>query len=215
MRKILSLNSFYSKISKHILLAEAYTEISELSFIIKSCRLKPYNYVFGDRNHNVTLHRLWFDEYRNSLSIVNKRLRLTYNNLLFRDNNIISTDLYYGLPIKNIIKMSKMAYICVGKDEDLLKDCFIISLLGIDDYLRTYLYMYDECVQVSPLLLGIDIIKLIYNDIGVRHYVELNNIPIPCVAAQSWITYLPMSDDLLQQIGKQHSIVEALFFKKE
>ena len=38
-----SLDRFYLQISKAILLAASFTEIEELSFIIKSCRLKPYD----------------------------------------------------------------------------------------------------------------------------------------------------------------------------
>jgi len=47
-----SLDSVYNSLNKHILLAESYTEIKKLAFIIKACRLKPYDY-FNSQFHEI------------------------------------------------------------------------------------------------------------------------------------------------------------------
>src|SRR5271167_2680415 len=95
-----SLEFFYAKTEKLITLTESYTEQEHLAFIIKACRLKPYDYVFNGRGNKLVLHRWWFDEYGNSLELVkNKTIKLTFGDLRLDRKQIISTDLYYGLSL--------------------------------------------------------------------------------------------------------------------
>ena len=94
-----SLDKLYTQLNKHILLAQSYTEVPELFFIIKSCRLKPNKYVFEEKSSKVVLYRDWFDEFGNSLQIKDKKLNLIYNNLSLDANKIVCTDLYYGLSL--------------------------------------------------------------------------------------------------------------------
>jgi hypothetical protein len=216
--KSLSISSLYNQIDKHILLAQSYTEIKELSFIIRSCRFKPYNYIFENKNKELILHNWWVDEYGNSIKITkSKRLKLIYNDLSLKHNKIVCTDLYYGLPINKIAKMSKLAYFCAGKDEDLLEDYYMISFLGIDNFLRTYLYMYGEWNQVASILLGLNNLKIISENINIKQFLELENkenILIPCILGNAWLTYLPVSDNFLQIIKKQYNIVVSSIFAK-
>ena len=148
-----SLEFIHAKIEKSIKLIAAYTKNAELEFIIKACRLKPYDYIFKERKDKTILYDWWFDEFGNSLILNDKKISLIYNDLKLDKKKIVNTDLYFGLSLKKITKMSKLVYIIAGKDDDEYRDFYLITLLGIDDHLRSYLYMYDEWQQVSPLLM--------------------------------------------------------------
>lgn len=210
-----SLDTFYSEIDKLILLVQAYTEIDELSFIIKACRLKPYPL---KKNYKLTLHDCWFDEYGNSFKITkNKKINIIYNDLSIKPNDC-STDLYYGLSIKKVTKISKLLYLCAGKDEDLNEDCFILTFLGIDNYLRSYMFLYGEWKQISPLLLGFKNLKNIGKNTDVKHFIELKNkenMPIPCNSSQAWLTFMPPSEEFLSILGKQFETIVPLLKIKE
>lgn len=206
-----SLEFFYAKIEKLILMTRSYTEIEGLAFIIKSCRLKPYTYIFENRNDKIVLHRWWFDEFGNSLHIIkNKKVHLIYNDLHLNKKKIVCTDLYYGLSIDKVVKMSKLAYLCAGKDEDLYQNCYLLTLLGVDDHLRSYLYWYGEWQQISPLWTGMKHLKLLATNTDIKYFRQLGNtknIPIPCVSGQSWLTLLPASKDFLDVVKKQYELL--------
>lgn len=203
-----SIEFFHAQIEKLIRLAKSYSEIGALDFIIKACRLKPYDHVFVERSKKIILHRWWFDEFGNSLNILkNKKLRITYNDLRLDRNKIISTDLYYGLSLDRVAKMSKLVYLCAGKDEDLYQDCYLLSFLGTDNHLRTYLYWYGEWSQVSPLMMGTKHLKLFVANLDIKYFRALTkseDTPIPCIQAQTWISYLPASKDFLDIIRKRY-----------
>lgn len=209
-----SIEFFHAKIEKLIRLARSYTEIEGLDFIIKACRLKPYNYVFGEHNHKVVLQRWWFDEFGNSLNITkHKKISLTFNDLSLTDR-MGCTDLYYGLSLDRVVKMSKLMYLCAGKDEDLFRDCYLLSLLGVDDHLRTYLYWYGEWQQVSSLLLGVKHLKLLADNTDTRYFRQLSgsqDTPVPCVSGQTWLSYLPPSRDFLDIIKEQYEVLLPIF----
>jgi hypothetical protein len=206
-----SIEFFHTKIEKLIRLAQSYTDIDTFGFIIKACRLKPYSYVFERRTNNIVLYRWWFDEFGNSLNIIkNKRIRLTFNDLRLDKKKIISTDLYYGLSMDQVAKISKLVYICAGKDEDLYQDCYLVSFLGIDEHLRTYLYWFGEWQQVSPLLMGMKHLKLLAANRDIKYFRTIgntDNIPIPCISGRTWLSYLPPSKDFLDIIRKQHELL--------
>jgi hypothetical protein len=210
-----SLDVIYSQIHKHILLAQAYTEVSELDFIIRACRLKPYDFIFGSRNDKIILYRWWFDEFGNSLKInTNKRIKIVYNDLILERDHIISTDLYYGLSLEKISKMSKFAHLCAGKDEDTQQECALITFLGIDNYFRSYLYYSQEWMPVSPLLLGLKNLRFIAKNRDVKYFAKLpikEKPPIPCQKADQWITFLPSSPYLGKDIEEQYPIVSSIF----
>jgi hypothetical protein len=202
-----SLDALYTQLNKHMLLAQSYTEVPELFFIIKGCRLKPYDHIFGERNNKTALYRWWFDEFGNSFHIKDKKLSITYNDLALDLSKIICTDLYYGLSLDRVVKMSKMIYLCAGQDEDLNQESFFITLLGLDNYLRSYMYLYGEWQQVSPLLLGVKKLQLLgrHTDIKYfRNFSDQKNWPIPCYTAQEWLSCLPASESFLNVIGKQY-----------
>ena len=83
--KIFSAHTWYEKYHKHILLAETYSGIKYLPFIIKSCRFKPYDVLYGNSPTSLLLHKHWIDEYGNSLKIINKRPEITAEGIKFED----------------------------------------------------------------------------------------------------------------------------------
>ena len=210
----LNLNSYYAYLNRSILLAQSYTEIPEFSFIIKSCRLKPIKYVYN--NASTTLYKHWVDEYNNSLKIVrNKRLKIFPNDLSL--SPVAYTDLFYGLSLDKIAKMSRFIYLCIGKDEDLKQDCCILSLLGIDDYFRTYLLLYGEWYHVSPLCMGLRSLKLIANNLDMKYFREFSfkeNICVPCADAKVWLSCMPANKDFLSMLEKQYGAEYSKLYKE-
>jgi hypothetical protein len=217
-----SIERLHDKLNKQIKLAQSYTEIDGLEFIIKACRLKPYDYICQerkDRDNRIIVHKLWVDEFGNSFNIIkNKRIHITYNDLRLDRTKIVSTDLYYGLSLNQVVSMSKLFYLIVGKDEDLYKDCCLITFLGIDNHLRSYLYWYGEWQQVSPLLMGIKNLQLIADNLDNRYFIRLknkNNSIMPCVSSVSYISYLPICKEFLDTIKTQYEWLLPILVKNE
>lgn len=203
-----SIERLHAKLDKQIRLLESYTEIKGLEFIIKACRLKPYSYIFEERDDKISLQRWWFDEFGNSLEFIKKKAVLTFNDLRLNRNKIICTDLYYGLSLDKVAKMSKLVYLVAGKDEDLYQDCFIITFLGIDNHLRTYLYWYGDWQKVSPLIIGMRDLKKLSDNLDIKYFHKIkNNSGIPCISSQAWISYLPPSQEFLDVIKNQCEIL--------
>lgn len=208
-----SLEWLHAKLERHIRLTESYSEIKGLDFIIKVCRLKPHSYMFQERNNKLVLHRWWVDEFGNSLKITkNKRIKITYNDLNLDRKKLVCTDLYYGLSLDRIAKMSKLVHIIAGVDDDLYEKCLLISFLGIDNHLRSYLYLHGDWQQVSPLLLGMKQLTFIYNNLGkTAKNFKLKELPIPCITGEGWLSCLPVDDDFLQMLDRQHAVVLPFF----
>lgn len=209
-----SIEWLHAKLDKRIRLASSYTDMPELTFIIKACRLKPYDYIFEEKSRNITLHKWWFDEFGNSLDIItSKKIRIVYNDLRLNKKNVTCTDLYAGLSLDRVAKMSRLAYAIVGKDEDEYQDCCLLTFLGLDEHLRTYLYWQGEWQQVSPLLLGMKDLKNLANKLDVKHYQMTENKEIsalPCISSQTWLSYLPPSPAFLSELNKQSEMLAGI-----
>jgi hypothetical protein len=209
-----SIEYLHAQLDRQIRLASSYTEVPELEFIIKACRLKPLDYIFEERNNKLILHKQWFDEFGNSLNILKKkRIQITYNDLKLDRKQIVCTDLYAGLSLERVAKMSRLTYIVLGKDEDTYQDCCLISFLGIDEHLRTYLYWQEEWQQVSPLLLGMKDLRALANKLDVKHFQMTENkeiSAIPCLAEQTWLSYLPPSPAFLSELNKQSEMLAGI-----
>jgi len=202
-----SLETVHYQLQRHIKLTESYTEIKGLNNLIKNCRLKPYNFLFNKKyNHmDVILHREWVDEFGNYLIIDKKKIKIIYNDLWLHDK-LVCSDLYYGLSLNKIIKISKCIHIFYGKDEDLYQDCALITFVGLDNFYRSYLFLYDEWQIVSSLLLGIPSLlylsanpkKLKAGQISIK-----KNDPIPCLSSSEWLFSLPLSQKAVSQLDKE------------
>lgn len=210
------IDRLHAQLNKHILLAQSYTEIDELSFIIRACRLKPHSFIFTDRSTKLVLHRWWIDEFGNSLKIIkNKKIKITFNDLSLDKSQIICTDLYYGLSIDKIAKMSKLVFLCVMKEEETYHNQLFITFLGIDNYFRTYVNLNGEWCQISSLYLGIKYLRKIVRNIDLKYYKELfikEKAPLPCASSRAWLSFMPPSRDFLQLMAKEYD--ETLSFLK-
>lgn len=204
------LDRLHGKLDKCIRLVESYTEIKELAFVLKAGRFKPYSYMFEKRNENIVLYDWWFDEFGNSLRLNKKKIDIIYNDLSLDRTKIVCSDLYYGLSINKISKISKCAYICLGKDEDLCQDFVLVTFLGIDNYFRSFMYMYEEWLPVSSLLMGLDILKLIGKNAGIKYFQKFpfkKNSSIPCIAEERWLTCLPVHQDFIDLVAKDNEVI--------
>lgn len=214
-----SIEWLHAKLDKQIKLAQSYTEIEELEFIIKACRLKPYDYIFEERSDKIALLRWWFDEFGNSFNISKKKqIRIIHNDLRLDRSKIICTDLYYGLSLDRVARMSKLVCLIAGKDEDLYQDCFLLTFLGIDNHLRSYLYWYGEWQTVSPLFMGVKALKLIKNHKDIKYFHQAGNkenSAIPCVSGETWLSYLPPSQGFLDIIKQQYNWLLPIFQETE
>ncbi len=207
--KNFSINYLYDQIDKQIKLLEAYTEIENLGLIVKACRLKPYNYKVCSGFNKIILHKHWFDEFGNSLKInKNKKIEIIYNDLSLDRAKIISTDLYYGLSLDKIMKISQLAYISIGKETDLQQEYSLAIFKGIDNFLRAYLYTVGTWEQVSPLMAGFHNLQYIFKNLDVKHFHELKskkNSALPCQSNKTWLTFMPASTDFAEIIKKDYS----------
>lgn len=193
--KINNLESYYEKIDKHIKLCEAYTEIKNLSKIIKMCRLIPYE----KPQSKIKLSNHWIDEYGNSFFIKkNKKISIVYNDLDLGESHC--TDLYRQLSIRQVIKMSKLIYISRSKTE------IFIGLLGIDNYLRCYI-INNNIGSISPLLLGQKRLQSILQHSDIKFFVDVKcreKFPLPVRLEKEWISALPISEKFDQQLNQYH-----------
>jgi hypothetical protein len=204
--KSASLDILYVGLERHIRLIKSYTEVDGIDFIIKSCRLKPYSYVYEKKDSRLFLYRKWFDEFGNMLQINNdKSISITYGDLALKKKKIICTDLYAGLSLKSVAKISKLVHICHGTNEAPKKFAFL-TFCGIDNYLRCYLRSHHEWQQVSPLLLGLNNLLFIADHRDIEYFMYQENTessPIPCISAQQWLTKLPSGQSFLTSIHRQ------------
>jgi hypothetical protein len=93
MRQI-NIEKFYQKHNAFISIASNYLEDSNISFLFKSCRLRPYASLLGPLTFPATLDRWWVDEFGNSFRILkNKRTRIVLNDLGIDRSQVIGTDL--------------------------------------------------------------------------------------------------------------------------
>jgi hypothetical protein len=213
------IDRFYHKIKKHILLAVGYTERPDLEFIIRACRLKPLEILKNPSDQEVRLHRHWVDEYFNSLLIIkNKRIRIILNDLSILDCPQTSTDLYVGLPLDKVALMSKLAFLFCGQEKENHNPHYIISFLGLDNYLRTFIYADKEWEQYSSLYLGMPILKFIAKNKDIKYFLEYKQkekIIYPCNKQAAWLTFWPPHEDFLVLLEKENEEFFNFIFKKE
>lgn len=191
-----TVEEFYQKIKTELNLVKGYLEDNEIIDIIIQCRLKPYNHNFSGRKKISKFKTHWIDEFGNSLYLIKKRIKIIENDLNIDKNKIKYSDLYYGLDIGNIIKISKIMYLIDGIDEDDDR-IYIITLLGIDNYLRTFVCQNNQWIRLSPLCLGIDNLRKIIKNEDIKSWKRIKSredIIIPCKCKDEWIICLPVNN---------------------
>ena len=208
-----SLDIVYKELNRAIKLVESYTGIKKLAFVIKACRLKPIQYFFVERKQRLVLFNHWFDEYGNTLSITkNKKIKIIYNNLIIDRSKIICTDLYEGLSQDKVVKMSKLAFIFTGIDDETSQESAMVGYLGLDNYLRCFMYLDGEWEKIPPILLGFVNLRFIAKNHDIKFHKEFKykKYPMPCTSGSIWLTYLPASEEFISIINKHSGVIPDL-----
>ena len=209
-----SIEWLHAKMEKHMRLVEGYSNINGLMWMLKACRMKPFDYKIKATGNNIILHYQWQDEFGNILTIdKEKNISITYQDLRLWGKTGC-TDLYYGLSLEKVIKISRQVMVAFGKDEDLNEDCALLVFLGLDEYYRAYLQWHGEWNQVSPLLAGMKVLRFMSNYSEYRGFLryrkKVNSI-IPCVSGQAWLTSLPAGRPFAKALsGKRPELAKML-----
>lgn len=208
-----SLNSFYQKIIRNIRVISGYTEKKYSEFLIKSCRLKPFDYYFNNQRNKIILHKKWFDEYGNSLVLNGKDFEIITGDVELLDKEILRSDIYENLDIIKTRKMSKL--VCFLDTNILGQQVFFVSFLGLDDYLRTFCIVDNNIKKISSLFLGTEVIRKIYEDLDIRYFSEMKikkkELPPTCHSARGWLSYCPVHSDFLNMIKNHYSHLTFIF----
>ena len=203
-----SIEHIHSKLDKQIRLVSSYTEIKSLDFIIRSCRLRPNK--FSLKKNFLVLEKWWRDEFQNSL-IINKSPSIIFNDLRLKPTVI--TDLYFGLSINNVTKISKLLCLIIGKDTENIQ-YFLVSFLGLDNHFRTYLIIDGECQPISPLTMGLELLEIIDNHKGMTSYIKIDNLKhsiISCESEEVWLSYLPANGKFIELIKENYNLLAPIF----
>lgn len=208
-----TIEQYYADIKKAIKFVGGYTENKKYEFLIKMCRLKPYDY---DKKN--TCYYKWCDEWGNSLNFLSsKNIKIIFNDLTI-DPLTISTDLYEGLDLKKIIKISNIAFYSAGFDQETNQKIRVLSLLGVDDFLRTFVNYDNEWKIYPSLYLGIEALLFIVKRKRTnKHFLfrRQDHIIYPCVKRQAGITNLPASKEFLDMLQQQDNILSELIMERK
>ena len=188
-----TLANIYLGMERHIKLAGSYThQRKRLPLVLRACRLKPYDWLFGKWKDKLVLHRHWVDEYGNSLRLVGSRMiKIIPYDLELDSTKITGTDLYEYLPAPKLLKISKNVFILAGKEEDQYSDHFIVAFYGIDGFLRVRSYLHNQWNICPPVLLGMKALYSIIdyiNEEGCKEISSQETVLFPCTKQQTWIS---------------------------
>lgn len=194
--------SFYHRINRSILIVKDYTEIRYLDKLLQMLRLKPYDFIFSTEK-KLQLRRYWIDEQGNSLFITeDKKIEISICDLSIDRNKLVGTDLYSGLSVNKIYSISKMVFIFTARDEE-QHDHFIVALLGIDNFLRLFVFTSGEWKVCPELCLGQNLLKNISRNTKIRRFKPLRlkeTIIRPCTSERAWLTCIPIPDELKREL---------------
>jgi hypothetical protein len=150
----LSLEQFYKRIKNKIAIVGGYIEDKSICSIIKSCRLKPITVFTEHFDFKTLLEPVWIGEDQN-IAIEIKKKKAKVITLLQNETHSMVTDIFKNETVKFIVEHS--SYACVGLYPG--TENFILLLMGTDNYFRCYECM-DDCIKIiSPLIVGLKILK--------------------------------------------------------
>lgn len=220
MLQNISIESFYVDFEKHVQLVEAYTEKDGVAFLIRMCRLRPYDIVYKKYSEELILHRHWIDEYGNSLFILNKRnFSIKLNDLNLDRAKLVNSDLYGQLTVDRVLKISKVVYSLFGRDEDFLAPHAVIASLGLDDFCRAFVYYCGEWKAYPPLYLGAWLLRKIGQvpeEKGFRKLFNSKPLIYPCAEQIGCIGLWPPSNQFISFLqGQDETIISTLDLKLE
>ena len=150
----LSLEQFYKRIKNKIAIVGGYIEDKSICSIIKSCRLKPITVFTEHFDFKTLLEPVWIGEDRN-IAIEIKKKKAKVITLLQNEVHSMVTDIFKNETVKFIVEHS--SYACIGLYPDTKN--FILLLMGTDNYFRCYECIDDRVKIITPLIVGLKILK--------------------------------------------------------
>ncbi len=209
-----NLIQFYNKIKKHIAFASINMNDASIDFIIKCCRLKPYNLLFNKSkfSYSFYIENKWIDEFGNSIYFTkNKKIKVKINDLQIDKSQLINTDMFFAQSIKTTAKNSKIVCVVIGKDEDTNSEYYQLLFLGNDNFLRGYYYIYGRWHRnISPLEFGIKTIRYMAVNLNIKTFAKLPKIIKPIFACSKYDVYigaLPAQKTFANLINRKSKIL--------
>ena len=173
----------------------AYLDDPAIGFILKMCRLKPYDMLLRcDHRYELKLHRHWIDEYGTSLRIIKKRIKIVPNDLTVDRKVLRCSDIYDGLSMKQTATISK-AVRATKKDDRM------IGLLGLDDYLRAFIRLNGQWHRCSSLLFDMQTLKQIALNKDIGYTITVDN---------GWLMKWPTSKELIDDCGARDYLLREI-----
>lgn len=204
---------YYERIKPEVNLVASFLEDKQIVDIILKCRLKPYKYN-TQFNRKLILRKIWVDEFGNALIIDGKKVKVVENYLEIDPAEVKHSDLYFGLPINKIYKISKKMHLSTGIDEDFGEECLVLTFWGIDDCFRTFCLYNGKLDRYSPLSLGLKNLRKILNNADIQIFNNISSkesVIYPCSVWEEWMVNLPinqlfwkeniMNKETLKQLG--------------
>lgn len=162
----LSLEQFYKRISNKIAVVGGYLDDKSICSVIKSCRLKPLSVYSKHFTYETKLEDIWVDEFGHLLSINKKKTKIKPLSATIPD---ISTDIFKYEKVEFIVDHS--SYACIGISPDTTN--FILLLMGTDNYFRCYECKNDVIRPLTPLIVGLKILKYCMTMKPVKYFKKL------------------------------------------
>jgi hypothetical protein len=214
--RVRNLDNYYLTIDSKLRIVGAHMEDNDITFLLTMCRLKPHQ-----ENKDSKLQRWWVDEWGNSLKIrtINQYKQL---HIILQDDALKSfiptcNDLYRCLTLDKMVKMSKLLYLLIGKD-DQHRDHAVIASLGIDGFLRVFTLIKGYWHNVSPLSLGSRTLHWIaHRREGKRPIYTSSSsgkVILPCLSQRVWLCCWEDQVTLQEIIKPYPFIVDALKLKE-
>lgn len=201
-----SLEQFYRKINRRLLMVGGYLGDKTLPTIFKACRLKPLTVFYKNLDARAILEPIWIDEFNYTVEIKNKKIKLGTNSVIEQ----YSTDIYKYSDLKFLIERSRI--VLVGLLPSSLN--FVVVLLGSDNYVRVYRYVDNQLQICSSLTIGIKLLR--YLLFARKPEQGFKRVPIrPKIknleGMEWWISSLPISDKMIPQFEKYTQLRNILY----
>lgn len=196
----LDLETIYKRIKKTIDLSSSYSKNTYMKDIIKYCRLKPYSLLHSELTSKYKVEQHWIDEFGNSLYI-----DINNSYIVFGDvkEEIISSDLFYGLDINHTIDISTHVVLIYNTLAS-IKSLHWIYLIGADKYIRCF-DKYSIFERASPLSAGIELLCKVFDVDRIKRPKQLNIVKDGLQTEQQMLSLysIPIvSEDGKQQLKK-------------
>lgn len=183
---------------------EAFFEIKNLKKIIEYCDL----YITHKKNKYLPAKK-WNDAFHNQV-ILSKQNFQVNEFVTDQENNFISYDLYIGLDLNEILKITKTVMLVIGITEFNNINCYL-NCLCFDKKIRSYYLNDNEWMKVSPLHLGYELLnELIINEDTITYNVinYEHQILIPLFNQKIVLARYPFNKFLFNEIPELNDIFE-------